>query len=57
MKFIVIISHVTSHNLNQICEPFENFDYIQVINSCFHDLDHKYVVNLHFHKQSFANGM
>jgi hypothetical protein len=26
MKFIVVFSHVVSHNLNQICEPFEKFD-------------------------------
>jgi hypothetical protein len=54
MKFIVIISHVISHDLNQICEPFENFDNFQVINRFLYSLDHKYVLNLHFHKQSFA---
>ncbi len=32
MKFIVVISHVISHNLNQICESFENFDNFHVIN-------------------------
>jgi hypothetical protein len=26
MKFIVVISHVISHYLNQICEPLEKFD-------------------------------
>jgi hypothetical protein len=40
MKSIIFISHVISHNLNQICDPFEIFDY-------FHDFDHKYVVNWH----------
>jgi hypothetical protein len=40
MKFIVIISHVISHNLNQICEPFENFDNCHVINSFIYGPDH-----------------
>jgi hypothetical protein len=32
MKFIVIISHVISHNLGQIFEPFDKFDHFHVIN-------------------------
>jgi hypothetical protein len=35
MKFIVVISHAISHNLNQICEPFEIFDNFHVINGFF----------------------
>jgi hypothetical protein len=35
MKFIVIILHVISHNLNQIGEPFEKFDNFHVINGFF----------------------
>jgi hypothetical protein len=35
MKFIVVISNVISHNLNQICEPFENFDDFHVIYGAF----------------------
>jgi hypothetical protein len=35
MKFILVISHVISHNLNQICEPFENFHNFHVINGFF----------------------
>jgi hypothetical protein len=57
MKFIVVISHVISHNLTQICEPFEKFDNFHVINGFFYNHDHKYVVNLYFHNQSLANGM
>jgi hypothetical protein len=57
MKFIVVISHVISHNLNQICEPFEKIDNFHVINGFFYSPNHKYVINWHFHKQSFANGM
>jgi hypothetical protein len=45
MKFIVIISHVISHNLNQICEPVENFDNFHVINGFFNSHDDKYVAN------------
>ncbi len=35
MKFIVVISHIISHNLNQICELVEKFDYFHVINEFF----------------------
>jgi len=35
MKFIIIISHFISHNLNQICEPFEKFDNFYIINWVF----------------------
>jgi len=35
LKFIVVISNVISHNLNQICEPFEKFDDFHVINGVF----------------------
>jgi hypothetical protein len=45
MKFIVVISNVISHNLNQICEPLEKFDNFYVINGVFYGLDDKYVVN------------
>jgi hypothetical protein len=31
MKFIVVISHVISHNLNQICEPSKTFDDFHVL--------------------------
>ncbi len=32
MKFIVVISHVISHNLSQIFQLFEKFDNFHVIN-------------------------
>ncbi len=35
MKFIKAISNVISHNLNQICEPFEEFDDFHVISGGF----------------------
>jgi len=35
MKFIGVISHVISHNLNQIWEPFKKFDNFHVINDFF----------------------
>jgi hypothetical protein len=34
-KFIVVISHFISHNLNQIFEPFEKFDNFHVIKEFF----------------------
>ncbi len=40
MKFIIVISHVISHNLNQICEPFEKFDNFHVINGLFYNHGH-----------------
>jgi hypothetical protein len=45
MKFIVVISHVISHNLNQICEPFQKIDNFHFINGFFYSPNHKYVVN------------
>jgi hypothetical protein len=33
MKLVVVISHVISHNLNQICESFKKFDNFHVINN------------------------
>jgi hypothetical protein len=45
MKFIIVISHVISHDLNQFFEPFEKFDNFLVINGFFYEFDHKYVVN------------
>jgi hypothetical protein len=45
MKFILVISHFISHNLNQICEPLQNFDNFHVINGFFYGHHDKYVVN------------
>jgi hypothetical protein len=35
MTFVIVISHVIPHDLNQISEPFENFDNFHVINGFF----------------------
>jgi hypothetical protein len=45
MKFLVVVSHNISHNLNQNCEPFEKFDNFHVVNGFFYGPSHKYVVN------------
>jgi hypothetical protein len=42
MKFIVVISHVISYNLNQICEPFEKFDIFMSQMGLFTGPNHKY---------------
>jgi hypothetical protein len=42
MKFILVISHVISQDLNQICEPFE---ILILLMGFFYNFDHKYAMN------------
>ncbi len=53
MKFLLPISHVISHNVDDICEPCEKFDIFISQIVFFQGIDHKYVIDWNFNKKIF----